>query len=137
VDLSHLAERLHQTAPDLMDPAVEAAARDHAAFLTGLNASHDLLSRRVLIVLRDIPTDQHTGGLPWKRRRTLRQASAAVVVRRGEEAVRALTGLGITARLLDATEASAVLAESLSPGQPRLLAATDPITATTSTEDAR
>jgi hypothetical protein len=94
---------------------LEAAAHDHAAFLHDLNTRCDLLSRRVLIVLRDTATD-HVSGPIWKRRATAREASAAVVVRRAEEVVRALTPLGITARLLDASEATAVLADSLSPG---------------------
>jgi len=52
-DLSHLAAAVTATAPHLPDPRLEAAALDHAAFLTELGSGRDLLRRRLLICLRD------------------------------------------------------------------------------------
>jgi hypothetical protein len=124
VDLSGLADKVMRSAPQLADPALEQAALDHAAFLTSLSDDYDLLARQILIVVRDEPADrQQAIGLPWARRRnrtTVRDVSAAVVVRRAEETVRSLGVLGITAAVLDGPEAVALLAESLSPGEHRL-----------------
>ena len=52
-DLSAAVADLEDTAPALPDPALEAAALDHAAFLTDLAASRDLLTRQVLLVTRE------------------------------------------------------------------------------------
>jgi hypothetical protein len=112
VDLTAVTEQVTQGAPQLPDPALERAALDHARFLTELDTSHDLLTRRVLIVLRDDPR-------PGQGSRT-RDTSASLSIRRAEDAVRSLTSLGITAEVLDACECAAVLADSLTPGQVRL-----------------
>ncbi|WP_158566767.1 PrgI family protein [Actinomadura craniellae] len=113
VDLSGLVRRLTQAAPQLADPALEHAAHDHAAFMADLNASRDLLTRHVLIVIRG--EDARPRG-----RKDLREADACVVLRRAEEAVRSLTALGVRAGVLDAAACTALLAESLSPGDVRL-----------------
>ena len=52
-DLSGAVAALEDTAPALPDPALEDAALDHAAFLTELAASRDLLTRQVLLVTRE------------------------------------------------------------------------------------
>lgn len=105
-DLSDLIERANRAASHLPDPALERAAREHAAFLTALDDSRELLAREVLIVLRD-----HAPG------RGRRDVGAAVVLRRAEETVRALTVLGVTAGVLDADACVQVLAEALSPAE--------------------
>ncbi|GAA4132315.1 PrgI family protein [Actinomadura keratinilytica] len=129
VDLSALVAQLIEAAPRLPDPALEQAARDHAAYLADLDASRELLTREVLIVLRDTAREQQNITLPWtksKARRVLRDAGAAVVARRAEEAVRSLAVLGVTAEVLDAAACTAVLAESLSPADARLPEAAGP-----------
>lgn len=52
-DLSELAEQITRRAGSLPDPDLEAAAREHAAFLSQLAGSRELLRRRVLVCLRD------------------------------------------------------------------------------------
>ncbi|MFC5188032.1 PrgI family protein [Actinomadura harenae] len=115
-DLSDLTTELEESARDLAHPALEQAARDHAAYLDDLSRSRDLLTRRVLVVIRDQPT----GETPLHRQARTRNVSATVAMRRAEDAVRALAALGIGAVVLDAEACTEVLADSLSPGQPRL-----------------
>ncbi|GAB3275105.1 hypothetical protein GCM10027589_00010 [Actinocorallia lasiicapitis] len=115
VDLTDLADRVERDAHTLADPALEEAARRHAAFLADLGTDRDLLTRDVLIVLRH----QHTDQQPlWKHRarHTARRDSAAVIVtRRAEEAVRSLLALGVNAAALDADDTRDLLVRSLSP----------------------
>jgi hypothetical protein len=117
VDLSGLAAPIIEAAGSLPDPALEQAARDHAAYLNELGAAHDLLVRQVLIVIGDT-TPQQVGPRPWRRtgrQRAARDAGAAVALRRADEAVRSLRALGIAAEVLDAATCTGALAESLSP----------------------
>ncbi|WP_084965375.1 PrgI family protein [Thermoactinospora rubra] len=114
-DLSALVEHVSHAASALADPALERAAREHAAFLAALNDSRELLVREVLLVLRDDLPGQ-TASRP-RSRRARREAGAAVVLRRAEEAVRALAALGITAYVLDADACVQVLTEALSPAE--------------------
>ncbi|MFF4779001.1 PrgI family protein [Microtetraspora fusca] len=109
VDLAGLVEALERRAEHLSHPALARAAAEHAAFLSQLNRSRDLLVRQVLIVIRDMHP-------PRGRRSIARDASAAVVLRRAAETQRALAALGLTANVLDADEASRVLTECLDPG---------------------
>ena len=53
VDLGPAIAQLLEAAPGLPHPALESAARGHARFLADLAASHDLLRRDVLVVLRE------------------------------------------------------------------------------------
>ncbi|WP_433420824.1 PrgI family protein [Microtetraspora malaysiensis] len=109
IDLGGQIDAVERHAATLPHPALEEAAREHAAFLAQLNASRDLLTRQVLIVIRD---NSPTTG----RRRAVRDAGAAVVLRRAAEAGRLLAALGLTAHVLDAEAAHHVLAECLDPG---------------------
>ncbi|MFG2249140.1 PrgI family protein [Spirillospora sp. NPDC048823] len=113
VDLSDLATRVAESAPDLPHSALRQAAEDHAAYLDELGDSRTLLVREVLVVVRDQPAPG-TG-----RRGRTRQASAAVVTRRAVEAVRTLTGFGVTAEVLDADACVRVLSDAFSPGSQR------------------
>ncbi|WP_301174576.1 PrgI family protein [Actinomadura geliboluensis] len=113
VDLSDLASRVADAAPDLSHPALRRAAEDHAAYLDELGGSRTLLVREVFIVVRDQPIP--SAG----RRGRARQASAAVVARRAVEAVRTLTGFGVTAEVLDADACVRVLSDAFSPGHER------------------
>ncbi|MFI7131300.1 PrgI family protein [Nonomuraea sp. NPDC050153] len=109
-DLTGLAEIVEQQAASLPHPALAAAAREHADYLVELNASRELLTRQVLIVLRDQPTTSRG------RRSVRRDAAAAVVLRRAAEAERSLAALGVTTRILDAEAANQELTECLDPG---------------------
>ncbi|MFI0420083.1 PrgI family protein [Spongiactinospora sp. 9N601] len=108
IDLSGLIDTVEEKAADLPHPALSHAADQHAAFLSRLNASPDLLARQVLIVLRD---HQAPG-----RRAVRRDASAAVLLRRATEIARNLAAFGVTAGVLDAQAAYQVLSECLDPG---------------------
>ncbi|MBO2454357.1 PrgI family protein [Actinomadura barringtoniae] len=120
MDLSGLACHLTDTAHELPDPALERAALDHAAFLTDLHHSRDLLVREVLIVIRDHTPAQPAPWLPGRKRQTAREAGAAVVLRRAAETERALAALGVTTEVLDADACTTALAEALSPSEPHL-----------------
>lgn len=115
-DLSELSTQVSGAAAQLPHPALKRAALAHADFLHELSRSRELLTREVLIVIRDHPNRDRrkTGG-----RDGTRNASAAVVLRRAEETERALAAIGISAGPLDATACTQVLIEALSPGQAR------------------
>lgn len=125
VDLTGLADHITQHASALPDPALEQAARAHAAFLTDLGTAHDLLIRQVLIVITGhTSSSTPSPALPGRRhkhRRVGRDAAAAVALRRAAEAVQNLAALAVPAEVLDTEGATAVLAESLSPGEPHLV----------------
>ncbi|MEV0804740.1 PrgI family protein [Kribbella sp. NPDC050281] len=109
-DLTGLVETIDARADELPHAALAQAAREHAAYLVDLNTSRELLTRQVLVVLRDHPARSRG------RRSVRRDASAAVVLRRAAEAERALAALGITTRVLDADESAQALTECLDPG---------------------
>lgn len=109
-DLTDLVQAVETQAELLPHPALAQAAREHAAYLAELNTSHDLLTRQVLVVLRDHAV------LGRGHRTVRRDASAAVVLRRAAEAERALASLGVTTRVLDADQAAQALTECLDPG---------------------
>lgn len=96
VDLTLLADRVHEWAPSLPHPALEQAALSHVGFLDELAAQRELLHRQVTIAVRDTRGGGHT-------------------LHRATEAVRALSGCEVTGRVLDPAEAGATLAASLDP----------------------
>lgn len=102
VDLHRHAAALAATARALPDPALEGACADHAAFLADLADRRDPLRRQVLIVTRT-PTGE-------------RVEHAAR--RRAEDTTRALSGLGVTARVLDGAAVTAALAAAADPYRP-------------------
>ena len=102
VDLASHARTLADTAPTLPHPALEAACADHAGFLADLASRRDPLRRQVLVVART------PGGEPGEH--TAR--------RRAEDTVRALSGLGVTARALDGAALTAALAAAADPFAP-------------------
>ncbi|MGH8995977.1 MAG: PrgI family protein [Acidimicrobiales bacterium] len=119
VDLSASIDALLEAAPGLAHPGLEAAARDHAGFLSELATRRDLLHREVLVVLRQAPgTD-----------------AAARLQRRAAEAATALGGAGVTLTVLDGPPAATCLAAALDPANPARpggLAGTDtPVTLAT------
>jgi hypothetical protein len=136
LDLSGQINELRERAGGLPHPALEAAACEHADYLTQLAAQTDLLRRQVLLVLREpvggaaaaasglaALTSLARGG---RRRRAAaaasRAASAAArraaesrLVRRLGEAVELLGPAGIVVTPLTAGQATAVLASACNP----------------------
>lgn len=106
VDLGPAIEELLEAAPALPHPGLEQACRDHARFLAELNDAGGLLSREVLLVLRQ-------PGLPGGQADT-----AGRLRRRAEGARAALAGAGVVLRILEGSEASACMAACLDPGAP-------------------
>lgn len=98
VSLAPLAARLDDAAGGLPHPALEEAAREHATYLRRMNASTELRARRVLLVVRE-PTREQTQ-------------------RRADDAMRALRGCRITARILTGSEVVRALAECSDPYGP-------------------
>jgi PrgI family protein len=105
VDLSPAVARLREAAPFLPHQSLEDAALGHAAFLTELAASRDLLRRQVILVIRE-PAYRGRGG-----------AAASRALRRADEAARALPGAGVRASVLDGYQAAAVIAAACDPWQ--------------------
>ncbi|GAA4201604.1 PrgI family protein [Actinocatenispora rupis] len=98
VDLHQKARRLQETAAGLPDPALEAAALDHAAWLAELAEERHPLRRTSTIVC-------------WAG--TGRDAA-----RTGQRTTRSLAGLGVAARVLDAPTVSGCLAAAVDPYTP-------------------
>ncbi|MFA1550777.1 PrgI family protein [Actinomadura chokoriensis] len=125
VDLTGLADHITQHAAALPDPALEQAARAHSAFLTDLGAAHDLLIRQIFVVITGhVSSSAPAHVLPWRqhqRHRVGRDTAAAVALRRAAEAVQSLAALAVPAEVLDAANATVVIAESLSPGELQLV----------------
>ncbi|MFI7209534.1 PrgI family protein [Micromonospora aurantiaca (nom. illeg.)] len=102
VDLASHARAVADAARTQPHPALEAACADHAAFLADLAEHRDPLRRQVLVVTRTAPGEQgsHTAR------------------RRADDSVRALSGLGVTARALDGAAATAALVAAADPYRP-------------------
>jgi hypothetical protein len=101
VDLHAYATAVARQAQLLPNPALAAAAADHARYLASLADSRDPLRRQVLVVTHTEP------GQP-----------AAATARRGGDTARALTGLGVRARQLDGPAVVAALAAAVDPYTP-------------------
>jgi hypothetical protein len=99
VDLSLLADQVVAGAAGLPHPALEAAACSHAAFLDALAADRDLLHRHITLAVHEARAPQ-------------------ALLRRAHEAIGALSGCEVTARLLDGAETVAYLAEAMDPQTP-------------------
>jgi hypothetical protein len=139
LDLSGQITELLARAGGLPHPALEAAAMEHADYLTQLGEQTDLLRRQVLLVLREptgataVPTDGLGGPSPMavlsalargtRRANTttggvsagVRRAAESRLVRRLGEAVELLAPAGIAVTALDAGQATAVLASACNP----------------------
>lgn len=100
VDLAAYAARLEAAAQVMPHPALAAAADDQATFLRELAESRDPLRRQVLVVVRGDARGR--GG----------------ATRRGEDAARALSALGVDARVLSAHAVVAALAAAVDPYAP-------------------
>lgn len=113
VDVTPLVSGLRARVPSLPHPELEQAAIEHADFLADLARRRDLLRRQVLIVLRE-PRHTATAGLGHRSARS-DAGAARRVLRRADEAVRALVSAGITVDVLNGPEATAALADCCSP----------------------
>jgi len=133
LDLSTQISELRQGCGGLAHPLLEAAALEHADYLTQLSEQSDLLRRQVLLVFREAlrPAGSVTdlgGRSPWlargRRRAGARgeragagahRAAEARLVRRLGDAIELLAPAGIVVTALDAGQASAVLAAACNP----------------------
>lgn len=102
IDLTPLADQLHQDAAGLPHPALEQAARAHADFLSSLATGGNLLGRQTVLVSRE----------PAGR--------AGRAVQRTHEAARALGGAEITVTPLNATATAALITGACNPDAPTL-----------------
>lgn len=92
VDVADAVAALYEAAPSLPHPALERSAHEHAEYVAGLAARRDVLRRVVLVVFREpAPCDD------------------TALLRRTDEAERALAGAGITLTPLAADEVMDVL----------------------------
>lgn len=101
-DLAAMIAGLEESAAELAHPALEDAAREHAAFLCALGARRDVLARQVLVCFRDPGAgDANAAGVRLSHR--------------VEEAETLLRGLGIRLRKLEGAEAASLLARASDP----------------------
>ncbi|MEU7976680.1 PrgI family protein [Micromonospora sp. NPDC049089] len=124
VDLTSHSRALAAAVDAQPHPRLRAACTDHAEFLGDLAARRDPLRRQVLVVTRTAAGER-----------------AHAARRRADDTVRALAGLGVSTRVLDASAVTAALASAADPyrpPQPGRLAAPDAvITAAASTHRTR
>jgi len=107
-DLTAAVTALEDAAPALPHPALEDAALGHAAFLAGLAEGRDLLTRQVLLVVRE----PHRAGPAAART----SGAAARAAQRGAEAARLLGAADLTVSVLDGGQVTALLAAAADPG---------------------
>ncbi|MEV0093737.1 PrgI family protein [Streptomyces sp. NPDC050738] len=100
-DLAPLIDQLQHDAPTLAHPALEAAARAHADFLTDLSSGRDLLARQIVLVARE-PAG----------------ASGGRTGQRLQEAIRALAPADLTVTALSAAESADLLSAACNPDTP-------------------
>jgi hypothetical protein len=115
IELSPLAEMLHQQAPSLPHPALERAARAHADFLTHLAAGGDLLARQIVLVARENPPP----------RQVRAPAAGGRAIQRIHEAARALAPAEITLTPLDAAQTARLVTAASNPDTPTLRTASE------------
>jgi hypothetical protein len=104
IDLTPILAQLAESGSRLPHPALRTAAAAHHQWLTQLSAAGGLLSRQILIVLRE-PAAGHTGAGQARLRRRLAEIS------------RALAPADITVAALSPTQLEQVLATSTDPSR--------------------
>ena len=102
-DLRGLIGAIEERSKGLPHPQLEAAAREHAAFLRSLAARRDVLSRQVLLCFREpgVATND--------------EEPASRLAHRVEESAALLRGLGVRLVGLDAAEAARLLTVASDP----------------------
>ncbi|MFF4602746.1 PrgI family protein [Streptomyces sp. NPDC001339] len=108
VDLAPLADVLQHNAAALPHPALEAAARAHADFLSDLAASGNLLGRQILLVAREEAAASSV----------MRNSGAVRVIQRLDEAARALAPAEITVTPLDGPHTARAVHAACNPETP-------------------
>jgi hypothetical protein len=108
-DLSAAVTALREAAGGLPHPALEAAALEHASFLAGLAEERDVLTRQVLLVIRETAhgTARPGGG-----------TAAARAAQRAGEAARLLAAADLAVSVLDGGQVTALLAACADPEAP-------------------
>ncbi|MFL6109895.1 MAG: PrgI family protein [Catenulispora sp.] len=101
IDLGPLVADLQDAAGALPHPALEDAAREHAAFLAELSRSRQLLNRQVLLAAREPAAGKHGG------------ESAVRIGRRLSEAAAVLSGAQITVAAYTPDGAADLLADAI------------------------
>lgn len=107
VDLAPMIDGLIDSAPGLPHPGLEAAALDHARFLTDLAAGRSLLRREVLVVLRQPRSSKGIG-----------DGAAGRLRRRADEAATALAAAGVSLTVLDGPAVTGCLWRAVDPASP-------------------
>ncbi|MFJ9174916.1 PrgI family protein [Streptomyces sp. NPDC102360] len=123
IDLAPLANQLQHEAPALPHPALEDAARAHAAFLTQLAAVGDLLARQIVLVAREPK--------PAQTARRHSGAAAGRAEQRLNEAARTLAPADVTVRALDAPAVTHLIQAACNPDTPTPASAPTPPGAST------
>jgi len=103
-DLSASVAALREAAPGLPHPALEQTALEHAAFLEGLAAERDVLTRQALLIVRE---PGRPGG-----------TAAGRALQRAGEAARLLGGADLQVQVLDGGQVTALLAACADPAAP-------------------
>jgi hypothetical protein len=108
-DLSAAVNALREAAPALPHPALEHAALEHASFLAGLAEERDVLTRQVLLVIREPShgTARPGGG-----------TAAARAAQRAGETARLLAAADLQVSVLDGGQVTALLAACADPAAP-------------------
>ncbi len=108
-DLSAAVTALREAAPALPHPALEHAALEHASFLAGLADERDVLTRQVLLVIREPShgTARPGGG-----------TAAARAAQRAGETARLLAAADLQVSVLDGGQVTALLAACADPEAP-------------------
>ena len=108
-DLTGAVTALREAAGGLPHPALEAAALQHASFLAGLAEERDVLTRQVLLVIREPAhgTSRPGGG-----------TAATHATQRAGEAARLLAAADLQVRVLDGGQVTALLAACADPAAP-------------------
>lgn len=104
VELAERAEALEHAADELAEPALAAAARDHARFLRELPAGGGLRRRELLLLL--------------VTRAREHDAARTALERRAGEATELLRSAGVELHLLDGEQAAVLLARAFDPPGP-------------------
>jgi len=118
IDLTSVVAALEGAAGGLPHPGLEAAARSHAGFLAQLAGRSDLLSRQLLLVLREPAQPARAGRWPGGRQAAQQAGDTGQLRRRAERARAALAAAGVTVDILNGPAATAVLSAAANPGAP-------------------
>jgi len=116
IDLTGAVGALETAAGGLPHPGLEAAARSHAAFLAELAGRSDLLSRQLLLVLREPAQPARAARRSGGRRAAQQAGGSGQLRRRAEHARAALAAAGVTVEILNGPAATAVLSAAANPG---------------------